>query len=69
MTAFTNRRYYSIHLVPVPSSYTPILSFRFPDDEAEAEVAASAVEAVTARTGIPVKNGQLVVVTRAKSLQ
>ena len=36
LTAFTNRRFYSIRLVPDPSAYTPILSFRFPDDEAEA---------------------------------
>ena len=73
LTAFTNRRFYSIRLVPDPFSYTPILSFRFPDDEAEAirtrleadrraeaeaaAIAASAVQAVTARTGVPVEDG------------
>ena len=36
LTAFTNRRFYSIRLVPNPESYTPVLSFRFPDDEAAA---------------------------------
>ena len=76
LTAFTNRRFYSIRLVPDRSAYTPILSFRFPDDEAEAvrarieadrraeaeaaAIAASAVEAVTARTGVPARDGQLV---------
>ena len=73
LTAFTDRRFYSIRLVPDPTSYTPILSFRFPEDEAaavrarleadrqaEAEaaaIAASAVQAVTARTGVPVEDG------------
>ena len=31
LTVFTDRRFHSIRLVPDPSSYTPIMSFRFPD--------------------------------------
>ena len=73
LTAFTDRRFYSIRLVPDPTSYTPIMSFRFPEDEAEAirvsleadrraeaeavAIAASTVQAVTARTGVPARDG------------
>ena len=37
LTAFTDRRFYSIRLVPDPTSYTPIMSFRFPEDEARSD--------------------------------
>ncbi|MDE2772182.1 MAG: TrbG/VirB9 family P-type conjugative transfer protein [Gemmatimonadota bacterium] len=73
LTAFTDKRFYSIRLVPDDSAYTPILSFRFPDDEieaaraaveaarqaqVEAEAAAAAqVAALTARTGVPTPDG------------
>ena len=73
LTAFTDRRFYSIRLVPDPSYYTPVLSFRFPDEEAaslrarieagrqaeEAEDAriAAAAVAEVEKTGVPTQDG------------
>ena len=67
LTAFTDRRFYSIRLLPDPAAWTPILSFRFPDDEAaavqariaaEREAAAAAVAAAAAeRTGVQTRDG------------
>ena len=73
LTAFTDRRFYSIRLIPDPTAWTPILSFRFPDDEAAevqariaaerqaaelAEAAVAAVEqAATERTGVRTRDG------------
>ena len=73
LTAFTNKRFYSIRLVPDPSNYTPVLSFRFPDEEAaairarieaerqaEEEAAAGLAEAAVAeveQSGVPTHDG------------
>ena len=73
LTAFTDRRFYSIRLVPDPANYTPVLSFRFPDEEAaalrarieagrrdeEAEEArlAAAAAAEVEQTGVPTGDG------------
>ena len=73
LTAFTNRRFYSIRLVPDPLNYTPVLSFRYPDEELEQvrtrieaqrakakqsrELAEAAREAVIDRTGVETGKG------------
>ena len=73
LTAFTNKRFYSIQLVPDPENYTPVLSFRFPDEELEAvrarieeqrhkaresqAIASAARKAVIERTGVETSKG------------
>ena len=48
LTVFTNRRFYSLALIPDPKTYTPILAFRYPDDEAA--VARARIEAQARET-------------------
>lgn len=73
LTAFTDKRFYSIQLVPDPEIYTPVLSFRYPDEELEAvririeeqrrkareskAIAAAARKVVIERTGIETSEG------------
>ena len=73
LTAFTNKRFYSIRLVPDPKNYTPVLSFRFPDEEeaairarieadqeakaAEAAMLAAAAVAEVEQSGVPTDDG------------
>ena len=73
LTAFTNKRFYSIRLVPDPQNYTPVLSFRFPDEEeaairarieadqeakaAEAAMLAAAAVAEVEQSGVPTDDG------------
>ncbi len=73
LTAFTNKRFYSVRLVPDPDSYTPVLSFRYPDEELKAvqakidaqrarakesqEIASAAKQAIIERTGVRTSKG------------
>ena len=77
LTAFTNKRFYSIRLVPDPENYTPVLSFRFPDEEeaairarieadrqakaAESARLAAAAVAEVEQSGVPTDDGLVAV--------